>query len=220
MWKRTVGITLLLIIIVLSWEISLVAGGSIPDEAIRIRVVANSDSPIDQWVKRQVRDAIVAKTNAWADELQHLDYATARSHIRQRLSDFEAVANDTLRHIGSPYAAKAQLEASTFPARRFGNRLYAADQYETLLITLGGGEGENWWCVLFPPLCFTDGTVVKDSYAQGAVDKNANKNVIHNPSANTANKTPNPASQQGQYKVDKPKVTPKLYIVELWRSWF
>lgn len=126
----------------------------IPDQAIRLRILANSDSVQDQWIKREVRNAIVNEMKTWADKPKNID--EARSAISERLPKFEAIVRQTLQEHGFTYSAKVELGEVPFPTKLYGNKVYAAGDYEALLITLGEGKGDNWWCVLFPPLCFVD----------------------------------------------------------------
>ena len=133
-------------------------GIRIREEAIRIRILAHSNREEDQAVKRKVRDRVTALIASWPapDTL-----AEARATLRTHLAEIEAAAEAELARWGAPYGAKAYLGDVPFPAKTFGGRTYPAGDYEALLITLGDGEGDNWWCVLFPPLCLT-GAVADD----------------------------------------------------------
>jgi len=150
-----------LAVLAANWEAGLdaaaLASPAIPEEAIRIRILAHSDAPRDQWVKQRVRDAIAAEVGGW--ELDGADAEKARAVIEAELAALERIATDTLLRYGFTYGAKAELAKVAFPAKTFEGERYPAGEYETLLITLGAGRGENWWCVLFPPLCFGGGTV-------------------------------------------------------------
>jgi len=151
-------VVLLAMLLAISWENALnhavIASGSIPEEAIRLRILANSDSAPDQAVKRHVREAV-------AGELRRLTAGAetigeARKALAAALPELEALATRELERRGFGYGAAVELGRVPFPAKIYGNRLYPAGEYEALLITLGKGRGENWWCVLFPPLCFAD----------------------------------------------------------------
>lgn len=150
-----------LAVLVMSWEANLNAAAlvapDIPEDAIRIRILAHSDSPQDQWIKKKVRDAITAEVAGW--NLAHADADEARALIADRLPALQQLAAQTLDRYGFGYGAEAQLTFAAFPAKVFAGTVYPAGDYEALLITLGAGRGENWWCVLFPPLCFGGGTV-------------------------------------------------------------
>lgn len=151
---------LALILFILSWESqkadAAIAGGEIPAEAIRLRILANSDSASDQAVKRHIRDAVVAEINSWIGSSNMQTIEEARQSIRNHMKDIEAVVAAQLRERGFTYSFKAELDVVAFPTKIYGSKVYPAGNYEALRITLGNGEGQNWWCVLFPPLCFVD----------------------------------------------------------------
>lgn len=126
----------------------------IPEEAIRLRILANSDAPGDQWLKRQVRDAVIKELESWVHRPENI--GEARSLIQYHLPRFQEIAEETVRESGYDYSVKVDFGKVPFPTKLYGNRVYPAGEYEALRIVIGKGEGGNWWCVLFPPLCFID----------------------------------------------------------------
>lgn len=144
--------------LLMAWEASVVdaavAGQTIPQEAIRLRILANSDAPADQLLKRKVRDAVVEQMNRWVTEPDHIEQA--REVIQANLSVLEQVVQDTIAAYGYAYESKVELGQAEFPAKLYGQQVYPAGMYEALRISIGKAEGQNWWCVLFPPLCFVD----------------------------------------------------------------
>ncbi|GGD92865.1 stage II sporulation protein R [Paenibacillus nasutitermitis] len=149
---------LAIMVLIMSWESqradAAVAGGEIPGESIRLRILANSDSAADQAVKRVVRDAVVAQIDQWVASPQTIE--EARSTILSHMGDIERVIADELNQRGFTYDFKAELGLVPFPTKIYGSEVYPAGNYEALRISLGKAEGQNWWCVLFPPLCFVD----------------------------------------------------------------
>ncbi|RWZ59144.1 stage II sporulation protein R [Halobacillus fulvus] len=127
----------------------------IPDEAIRLRILADSNAEQDQKVKRLIRDEVNAEITEWVEDLTSIE--AARALIRKRLPELEAIVAQTLevQSIDQTYTVDYDSSVS-FPTKLYGSYLYPAGEYEAILITLGEGEGDNWWCVLFPPLCFLD----------------------------------------------------------------
>ncbi|WP_174614949.1 stage II sporulation protein R [Virgibacillus ihumii] len=127
----------------------------IPDEAIRLRILANSDSPADQALKRMVRDEVSDVISKWVKDITDID--EARRMIEARIPEVKQIVGDVLKKENkqSGYDVKYGKNIS-FPAKLYGNYMYPAGKYEAVLITLGEGKGANWWCVLFPPLCFLD----------------------------------------------------------------
>ncbi|UPT61045.1 stage II sporulation protein R [Geobacillus thermoleovorans] len=130
------------------------AAVAIPDEAIRLRILANSDADEDQQLKRKVRDAVNAQINGWVAELT--SFEEAKRVIRSHLPDIERTVARVLRDEQSDQTYKVEFGPVHFPTKVYGNYVYPAGIYDAVLITLGEGKGANWWCVLFPPLCFLD----------------------------------------------------------------
>ena len=127
---------------------------TIPGDAIRLRILANSDLKSDQDLKIKVRDAVNAKITGWVQDLTSKD--EAKKAIQTHLPELKATAEETVKREGSNQAVKVEFGKVQFPTKLYGEFLYPAGTYEALLITLGEGKGANWWCVLFPPLCFLD----------------------------------------------------------------
>jgi stage II sporulation protein R len=127
----------------------------IPDEAIRLRILANSNSDEDQELKRKIRDEVNQEITKWVEELTSID--AARTLIQNRLSDIEVIVERVLEEeqVKQTYTVGYGKQVK-FPTKVYGSYIYPAGEYEAILITLGEGEGNNWWCVLFPPLCFLD----------------------------------------------------------------
>ncbi|MFD2615486.1 stage II sporulation protein R [Paenibacillus gansuensis] len=148
-----------MIMLVMNWQSdithAMAVSGTIPQESIRLRILANSDTPVDQWTKRKVKDAVVKQMTQWVSGPTTL--AEAREIVQSHLPELEQVIGEEIRKLGFDYSYKAELAVVNFPTKMYGNRQYPAGSYEALRITLGKGEGQNWWCVLFPPLCFVDG---------------------------------------------------------------
>ncbi|WP_066059986.1 stage II sporulation protein R [Robertmurraya korlensis] len=126
----------------------------IPNEAIRLRILANSDLEVDQELKREVRDEVNAAITEWVAELTSVE--AARDLIQSRLPEIKAIAEEVLEKNGANQSVKTDFGKVEFPTKLYGEFLYPAGEYEAVLITLGEGKGANWWCVLFPPLCFLD----------------------------------------------------------------
>ncbi|MFN2744613.1 MULTISPECIES: stage II sporulation protein R [Bacillus] len=126
----------------------------IPDEAIRLRILANSDSESDQNLKRQIRDEVNQEITNWVEDLTSIQQA--RQVIRSKLPEIKDIANDVMKRENAEQSVAVRFDKVSFPTKLYGNMVYPAGEYEAVLITLGDGEGANWWCVLFPPLCFLD----------------------------------------------------------------
>ncbi len=127
--------------------------GKIENSPLRLHVIANSDSPYDQQVKLIVKDRALELLN---DALLNSDNKKeAMTRINSELAGLEEGCREVLAGYAD-YDLKASLGKGAFPTKAYGNMLLPAGDYEALKIVLGEGKGKNWWCVLFPPLCFID----------------------------------------------------------------
>ena len=120
----------------------------------RLHVIANSDSEEDQSAKLRVRDAILLK------EKEVLSRAVSRKEAAKLLmregGTLLETAQAALREAGMDYGVQLEMGEFAFPTRQYGEEIYPAGEYPALRVVLGEGEGQNWWCVMFPPLCLTD----------------------------------------------------------------
>lgn len=126
----------------------------IPEEAIRLRILANSDSNQDQNIKRLIRNEVNEEITLWVDDLTSIE--DARGLIKERIKKVEGIVEKVLKEGEINQSFKVEFDEVAFPTKMYGNFVYPAGDYEAILITLGDGEGANWWCVLFPPLCYLD----------------------------------------------------------------
>ena len=121
------------------------------ENLIRLHVVADSDSAEDQAIKLRVRDAITSKLEAVMEDFPDVD--AAKVYLQAHLSELEQVANDVLKAAGNGCRAVVTLAKEAFPTREYDTFTLPAGIYESLRVTIGSGEGHNWWCVVFPSLC-------------------------------------------------------------------
>ncbi|WP_203363491.1 stage II sporulation protein R [Bacillus sp. REN10] len=126
----------------------------IPKEAIRLRILANSDQAKDQQLKRRIRDDVNQEITKWVAHIDSLP--KARQLLKEKLPEIQEIALKRARKEGSTEAIKVEFGQAKFPTKLYGNFLYPAGEYEAIIITIGEGQGANWWCVLYPPLCFVD----------------------------------------------------------------
>ncbi len=127
-------------------------------EYLRIHIRANSNNEDEQAVKYLVRDEIVEYLTPLV--ANYTTKSAAMEGVRTHLSEISAVATKTLQENGFFYAATATLTAEQFPTRVYGEYILPAGEYSALIVNLGSGKGDNWWCVVYPPLCFSGGTNV------------------------------------------------------------
>lgn len=186
----------------------------IPNEAIRLRILANSDLEVDQELKREVRDEVNAAITEWVAELTSVQ--AARDLIHSRLPEIKAIAEEVLAKNGSDQSVKTNFGKVEFPTKLYGEFLYPAGEYEAVLITLGEGKGANWWCVLFPPLCFLDfsnSVAVKEG-----VDEQEEKETKVEEEKVESQSTEEPVFVEE--KKDEQEVEVKFFLVELFDKIF
>jgi len=154
--KRYILIFLMLIVFAVAGTLLLIScspkQNADPNDYIRIHVRANSDSGEDQSVKLAVRDAIVqylAPLSVGITEKKEM-WTLLLSHSEE----IRRTANDVLVSCGYGYGSRVTLGRESFPTRTYGDLTLEAGEYDAVIVELGTGEGQNWWCVAFPPMCF------------------------------------------------------------------
>ena len=122
---------------------------------LRVHIRADSNNAADQDVKYKVKDALTAYLTPVLSVCE--DKAAAEQAVGARLSELETVCADVLSANGFAYGAKARLAEEFFPTRSYGDMTLAEGDYDALIVELGSGKGDNWWCMVYPPMCFTGG---------------------------------------------------------------
>ncbi|MDR7869647.1 MAG: stage II sporulation protein R [Tissierellaceae bacterium] len=134
------------------------SGGRITDgfkkEIIRFHIRANSDNIDDQDLKLKIRDEILS---VMGDKFKSIDsIEESRKIIMDNLDEMKSISEKVIYNEGKNYEVDVTLGQDNFPIRKYGNMIFPQGEYETLLIEIGEAKGQNWWCVMFPPLCFVD----------------------------------------------------------------
>ena len=145
----------LIVIIILTAACGLDSGSHTEREYLRIHVRANSDSDEDQKVKYAVKDAVVAYLTPLVAECGTKDAAT--DMIIKKSRDIERLTDEVLRSNGFYYGCSVLVRNEKFPTRVYEDVTLESGYYSAVIIELGRAEGKNWWCVVYPPLCFTSG---------------------------------------------------------------
>lgn len=123
------------------------------DNLLRLHVVAHSNDPRDQDVKLKVRDALLSEMAAWGSPTTPDE---AESWVLERRERLEAVVSEALRREGFELPVRIDVGAFHFPEKRTNSLFLPAGEYRAIKVVIGDGAGHNWWCVLFPPLCFVE----------------------------------------------------------------
>ncbi|CUH94282.1 hypothetical protein P22_0348 [Propionispora sp. 2/2-37] len=125
-----------------------------PNKLIRLHILANSDSDVDQKLKLKVRDALLAYLTPLLDNVADRD--SARDILLKNEPMILNIASQIIRDQGAKYEVKMEIGHYEFPIKSYGDFTLPAGNYEAVRILIGNAQGKNWWCVLFPPLCFID----------------------------------------------------------------
>ena len=138
--------------------------GALADEVLRLHVVANSDSDADQAVKLQVRDAILTAATPYLNGVQGQD--EAQQALEPHLEELADAGAQVLTQAGMDYPITVSITDQWFPTREYTDFALPAGTYRSLQVILGEGQGHNWWCVVYPPLCLS--SVSEESVATSA----------------------------------------------------
>lgn len=163
----------------------------IASKIIRFHVIANSDLGNDQQLKLKVRDKVLQYIQPKLKGSKNI--YESRKILLANNDEINKIANDVVKKNGYNYEVKTMLSHENFPVKTYGNITLPQGRYEAYRIIIGSGKGHNWWCVMFPPLCFTDitkgnvevektqdemkGALTKDEYALVDNSKNNSENT-------------------------------------------
>jgi len=128
--------------------------GYLKDNVIRLHILADGNDDISQEIKLMVRDRVL---DEFSDEMRSFSSKTeAEKNVAALTGEIEEFVNDFLAENNVSYGCGVSLGKSIFPDRNYSSLYFPAGEYTALKITLGSGEGNNWWCVMYPPLCFAE----------------------------------------------------------------
>ena len=156
--KRFIIVLFLLTLFILVSAISYVSAVSnnISNSVFRLHVIANSDSQEDQNLKYIVRDKLIEYMNNIAKDCSSKEEVI--SIAKDNISNFENIAKETIEKNGYNYSVTVEIGNFDFPTKSYGDITLPAGSYDSLRVKIGKAKGQNWWCVMFPPLCFVDVT--------------------------------------------------------------
>ena len=151
MKKIMIGLAIIMVLLVNHVKAEEVV---IPKEAIRIRVIANSNSAKDQYVKGQVRKELQKEMVSLLKNATSIE--EVRTILNKNIKDFDFIVEKVLKDNNVNLKFDVNYGLNYFPEKEFKGITYDEGYYESLVVTLGEGKGDNWWCVLFPPLCLME----------------------------------------------------------------
>ena len=184
---RIFVILILLSLFILISAISYVdaVSNNIADSVFRLHVIANSDSKEDQELKLKVRDELLSYMNIISKD--STSKQEAMQIANEHKEEFTQIAEKLIKENGYNYTVNVQIGKADFPTKYYGDITLPAGTYDALKVQIGEAKGQNWWCVMFPPLCFVDvssGIVPEDS-------KETIKNNLPNEEYNLVTNTQN-----------------------------
>jgi stage II sporulation protein R len=170
---RKILIGVVVVMLISLFKETTVSEKIIPDEAIRFRILANSNSSYDQGIKEKVSNELqstmynVLKDTSTVDE--------ARNIIQTNINDFSNTVDRILKKENYSLGYNIDFGVHYFPKKQYKGIDYNEGKYESLLVKIGSGSGDNWWCVLFPPLCLLEAEESSDVdykfFVQELIDK-------------------------------------------------
>lgn len=134
------------------------------DSIIRFHVIANSDSEEDQNLKLKVKNKVIEYLYDKLDKSESLE--ESRQIIKDNMEDVKKIASQVINNSNYSYDVKVELGRENFPDKAYGNIVLPQGNYEAFRVIIGQGEGKNWWCVMFPPLCFVDESKAQVQYEE------------------------------------------------------
>ncbi|OVE65732.1 stage II sporulation protein R [Clostridium diolis] len=184
----------------------------VKDSLIRFHVIANSDNDDDQQLKLKVKNRVIDYLYPYLNSSQSLD--ESRKIIKDKMEDVKTLAQQVIKDNNYDYDVKVELSRENFPDKSYGDITLPQGNYEAFRIIIGSGQGRNWWCVMFPPLCFVD-----ESKAQVEYDKTENKIKSNGKSFELESKDDS-TENVGDKQADGNNIKIKFKIVEIFRDIF
>lgn len=160
-------------------------------DVLRLHVIANTDSSVDQNLKIAVRDAILSQGSEIFDGTVTVENAVAR--ITPQIDKLSEIAYEVIKEHGFDYSVKISIDEEYFETRTYENVTLPAGKYLSLIVKIGSGEGKNWWCVMFPPMCVS------------AADEESTLKTVLN-------------QQEIDLVTKKPKFEPRFKIIEIYEN--
>ncbi len=169
--------------------------GDIADGIVRLHIVANSDKEIDQQIKLSVRDAIIkSQEEIFPDGMKKKLAPYEKRKIIEK-------AKNILRERGVNYGVAVETGSFFFPTKKYDNITLPAGEYDAVRVVLGEGKGKNWWCVMYPPLCFSESAIGKMNEKSDAILKESMGDF-----------------QYAIISEENIKTVPAFKLVEMWQS--
>lgn len=157
------AVTMLMLFLLVGYSTSV--NSNLSQSIVRLHVLANSDTKEDQALKLKVRDAILEHSR---------NNFTKKDEVKSQLDSYKQIAEKVISENGYDYAVEVEYGNFEFPTKEYKNLRLPAGNYDAVRVKIGNAEGQNWWCVMFPPLCFVNGTT-DTAYAEDKLRSSLNK---------------------------------------------
>ena len=176
MWKLLKFLIVILLILGAIYAYSIYRDRqTLNNQVIRLHVVADTDDPEEQEIKLLVRDEILKLVNTIKSDA--LTKEDALALLQDQLPRLQEAANRVLQQSGKDYQAEVTLQQEAFPTRIYDTFSLPAGVYDSLRVTLGSGEGKNWWCVVFPDLCASAAAAVEETAVEAGFSDTLSKTL-------------------------------------------
>lgn len=146
--------TLILFLILSAYSYACAVSNNLSDSVFRLHVIANSDSKEDQELKYKVRDSLIQYMNSLVSDTDTKEDVVKMTKIHEE--DFKQIAKKVIIDNGYDYDVNVEIGNFPFPTKTYGDIKFPSGFYDSLKVEIGNSSGQNWWCVMFPPLCFVD----------------------------------------------------------------
>lgn len=176
MRKRFFKISIILLLLILFLSINIkyyvsAISNDLKENIFRLHIIANSNSEKDQELKLKVRDSIISYMKKISEKCEKKEDIIKQ--VKIHIKDLENISNNIITENGFDYKVNIEIGEFYFPTKHYGNISMPAGTYDALKIKIGDAKGENWWCSLFPPLCFTN-------ISSGIINEEAKNNLEKN----------------------------------------
>ena len=191
----------------------------VKNELIRFHVIANSDSEEDQNLKLKVKNKVIDYLYPYLNESQSLD--ESRKIIKDKMEEVKKLAEEVIKDNNYKYGVKTELSKENFPEKSYGKITLPQGNYEAFRIIIGAGQGKNWWCVMFPPLCFVDESKAEVEYDKTEERINSKKESLDlQMNLNVDEDKSEDADKKNTEDENKEDVQVKFKLVEIIKSLF
>lgn len=190
----------------------------VKDSLIRFHVIANSDNEEDQNLKLKVKNRVIDYLYPYLNKSESLD--ESREIIKDNMGNVKKLAEEVIKENNYKYNVQVELSRENFPDKSYGNITLPQGNYEAFRIIIGDGEGKNWWCVMFPPLCFVDESKAEVEYDKTEEKINSKQNKSNLDLEINVDKNKSDKLQDVDKESDKNNVQIKFKVVEILKNLF